>query len=813
MKKIGLSIAISAALGLSGCFGGSSSSSSSAADSTVSGTASKGIIISGLVSAYLFDVSGNPETTAIATAITGADGKYILTIPAVHKGKPLYIDISNNVASGDAATMKCDISGGCGTGIEFGDAYTLADDFSLGAVLPESGGEVSVNLTPFTTAAAKKALVDIVAVGGGSGVASLISNANSSVANTLNDILGGTTIASVNDIPVVDLTDPEAVAAAVAAGDTVDVKVAALSAAIVSAVQADDVALSIEEAITEFTDDLAENALVGNSSDDSVTDVAEILAEAELVLADVNTAAVEAGTDSEELTELTEEIETEQEAAVAETPDEEVDDEPSETADSPNLEKVKNFVEELRELGTTIDGSLVKNTAGESQGSVETILDNFDIQLDAADMASSTDADAAMEGLAKAVEAIVDVYDTNFNTEEDGLIDPVAGEYFTEEQIAVVVTVDSAGVATLTVASTLEVDVDGEIYAATANVAATVTDLTLVEDIEEDTVEGVESEVGTLTGSMDLNIAGTVTSGTIDLALVNGTVTASASAIIDNEDTVTTETSTSYSDSTDESISLDSFTFDLDITLAHNDTLPETVVVDDVAVTVDPMSFAGGLAFTFSNWTISEVSQFSNDWSTGVDVRDEHEVLTYGPGIVSFDLTGTFANSTESFDMAFSLDANASTVPDIVEVFDTDDGESDTGGETETLFTAITASLTFDAALAGVADAVTFSFEVERTGFDDVEASVGLSYPGRTITIEATADNLDTEDSALASLTLTNNDGVVMQVDGDESIENEDEEFTGTIKVNGDATTYAELAKVNGVDIIRYSDGSFVSAF
>jgi len=804
MKRIGLSIAIAAALGLSGCFGGSSSSSSGVTDSTVSGTASKGIIISGLVSAHLFDENGVREETPIATAITDENGKYSLTIPAEHKGKPLYIDISNNAAGDVAATMKCDISGGCGDGINFGDAYTLEDDFSLGAVLPETGGTVSVNLTPFTTAAAKKALSAIEAVGGGSGVASLITNANSSVANTLNDILGST-LASVNDIPVVDLTDTAAVAAAVAAGDTIDVKVAALNAAVVSAVQADDSALSIEQAIDTFTDNLADNALVGNSSDESVTDVAEILAEAEEVLADVSTAATEAGTESAELTELTEEIETVQNEAAAEEPDAEVDDTPSPTAGSANLDKVKAFVEELRELGTVIDGKTVK----EGGDSVADILDGFDLQIDAADMISGDDAEIAMEALARSVSAIEDVYDLNFDTETG--LPTLASELTTfpatvtsvEEGFDVIIE-KTDDVFTFTVDDSVEVELEndtGEITTESAdvNVTATVNTLTIVEVENEPTIEGNATlEGGTIDADVDINITGTVSTTTIDLTVTNGIVKGNLDIVseeLNSEDPAVVETD-------DATFELNGFVFDLDVVLSQK----------EVGGITDPLIFTGGLAFNVSNLEYIEDEEEINDQSSGgVGWLDKY---TYSLDVVGLDITGTFANTEdESFDMAFSINADASNVPSLMETFENQDKTESTGGETETNFVAADASLTFDAMLDGVADAVTFSFNVERTGFDDVEASVGLSYPGRTITIEATGGNLDSDGSALASLTLTNNDGVVMQIDADESIVDEDEEITGTIKVNGDTATYAELANVNGVDIIRYSDGTFVSAF
>ena len=930
MKRIGLSIAIAAALGLSACGGSSSSSSGGSSASTVSGTASKGIIVGGLVSAYLFDANGNPEATAIATATTDASGKYSLTIPTAHKGKPLYIDISNNAANGDAATMKCDIAAGCGGDIAFGDAYELDADFSLGAVLPEAGTEVAVNLTPFTTAAAKKAINDISLVGGGLGVANLISNANSSVANSLNDILGST-LSSVNDIPVVDLTDPAAVAVALAAGGSVNVKVAALNAAIVTAVQGDNDGYSIEEAIEEFTDNLSDTPLVGNASDGSVTDVAEILAEAEEVLGKVADAVTDAGVEITELDELAEEITDIQEAAEAEDPDEEVDDTPSPNAGSESLVKVKAFIEELRELGTVIDGKTLQDD-GET---IETILEGFDLQVEAADMAVSDDAELAMEALARAVAAIVDVYDLNFDTETGN--PTVESELTTfpvtitseQEALDVEISLDagvySFSVVDEAVTAELEESNDSITIAAVAkepvasvDVTATINTLSVVEVENEAATEGnTTTEDGSIDGEVDINIAGTVSTTEVDLTVSNGIVkgeldvewaetesetdntiesltaayllsgyTFSVDNIEDVEEltfseggsgsirfspnqdnnfdendvnniswTVTeagvlnfTETDggndtwdwvftptsitassvsfdytvaasdggsdsgsgsitasqtsggTSIVETNEASFDLNNLVFDLDVILSQKSS--DTVT--------DPLTFTGGLEFTVSNLNHLENETYNHTQNS----FESEEEYTYSLDVVELDITGSFANTSgESFDMAFNVSANASNVPSLIETFENGDKTESTGGETDTNYAAAEASLTFDAELEGVSDAVTFSFEVERVGYDDIDASVMLSYPGRSIMIDASAEGLDSDESGSASLTLTNNDGVVMAVEADDSAENEDDEVTGTIKVEGDSTIYAELANVNGIDIIRYSDGTFVSAF
>ena len=801
MKKLGLSLAIAAAAGLSACGGSSGGGSTAASGTTVSGTASKGIVISGLVSAYLFDDAGVPETDAIATATTDSNGDYTLSIPAEHTGKPVYIVVDDNDG---AASMKCDIASGCdndGDGtpdVAFGETLDLATgDLEMTAVLPEVAAEVSVNVTPLTTVAAAVA-VDAISTGVVTdfNIQEAVNNANSQVADRFG------LMDDVTQIPVVDLTDAAEVAAASASGEAEAIEVAAINAAIISAVQADGTNVSIDEAIESFAEDFVDNGLTDNSVDPTITDLGDILADASDVIEEVVALVFDELPDEEDLlddiADVGDVIDDELVAADLEEPTDEGDQgTPSDTANATNLAQVKAFVEELRELGTAIDTSMIGE--GEGAQSVENILDGFDLQVDAADMASSDDAEAAMEGLASAAGAIIEVYESVFVV-DDELVTPTAQHadiYASEDGIAVTVAVNN-GVVTLTVdEAALEVELDTTVVGVDVMVVGTVTDITLTDNI----VETETSDNGTLVGSIDVDLSGTATSGTIDIEVVNGTLTASATASIDE---TSVETETSWDDSINDSGTLSNFAFDLDVSMAQNSTIGEA----------DPMSFTGGLAFTFSNWAFSEVSQESEDWSGEGDVHDEHEEITYSPGIVSLDLIGTFGNSTESFDMAFGVDVNGTSIPDLTEIYDSEDGYSETGGEeTNSAFATASVTLSFSADLASVADAVDFSFELNRTGYDDGDASLELSYPGRTIMIEAEGGNLDSDGSGVASLTLTNNDGVTMSLAADDAAATEAEELSGTVTVGDDDTIYATFDLDGSIERIVYSDGTFESLF
>jgi len=838
MKRIGLSIAIAAALGLSACGGSSGGSSSSGASaSTVSGTASKGIIIGGLVSAYLFDTSGAPEETAIATAVTDENGDYSLSIPAEHDGKPIYIVIDDNDG---AASMKCDIAGGCdndGDGVVdavFGANLELdADELTMSAVLPESAASVSVNITPLTTVAAEVAKVAILEDPTNDFIVQeAISNANSQVAERFG--LSG----DVTQFEIVDLTDPEEVADTL--GDTEGdeaVQYAAINAAIISAVQSDSAAdVSIDDAIANFAAEYVGNGLTTNSTDATLTDLGDILEDAQLVLTEVTEDINDLEGDFTEaladLGDLGDDIAEEKtDADEEESSDTGEQGTASPTAGATNLAKVKAFVEELRELGTAIDSSIVENAEGVSQGSVEAILDNFDIQAEAADLASGDDVEKSIEGLGLAIEAMVEVYANNFNEETGALDTTLEGSTITAlsaespaevafEGISVIVSLAQDGSIVLSVDQNVTIltedDSTGEEIESSVAVdaSATVSEFLINDDsFTEYETETTWGDEGSPVASIDLAVQGTSSSGGVLVTLGEDSgVSGSISGTYKGDGTNTGSAGT-YDDFLDGTLT--NLDMGLEVTIAETEASGDDGVmtfVGDIDVTLNTLRFIEDTAETWSH-----------DSSTGESSNSEDEDLTLTLGMLDLRMAGTFGNDSDSFDAVFTLsgDATGVTFTDVYnwESSTNANGEHtqtethETSGETEAKYVGVSSTLTFDATLAGVADAVTFSFEVERTGYDDVKASVELVYPGRTITIEASGDNLDSDGSALGSLTLSNNDNVVMQLDADESIVNEDEEITGTIMIDGDTTEYGVLENVEGLDIIRYSDGTFVSAF
>ena len=139
----------------------------------ISGTAVKGVIKKGKVSAYGF-VNGQINDLPLATSYTDSQGRYSLVID--NYNGPLFVEVSAN----SDTTMTCDIIDGC-NGFLFSEDIPLDDEFNLKTAIPLDGNkaEIIANATVITTLAAELAEkynnVDEI----------VIQNANTHVANLL----------------------------------------------------------------------------------------------------------------------------------------------------------------------------------------------------------------------------------------------------------------------------------------------------------------------------------------------------------------------------------------------------------------------------------------------------------------------------------------------------------------------------------------------------------------------------------------------------------------------------------------------------
>ena len=148
MKKLALSTAITSALLLTACGGGGSSSTQLApvTKTSLSGVAAKGVIQGGEVTAYELTSSG---WVARGTATTNAKGEYQLSMTDYAGGV-----VKLEIKAGNTSTMKCDLTA-CGDK-KFGESVALSSDFALEAVLPPvtSSQLANIPITPYTSLAA-----------------------------------------------------------------------------------------------------------------------------------------------------------------------------------------------------------------------------------------------------------------------------------------------------------------------------------------------------------------------------------------------------------------------------------------------------------------------------------------------------------------------------------------------------------------------------------------------------------------------------------------------------------------------------------
>lgn len=335
-KRTALSAAIIATLGLTACGGGGGSSSSdgdSTFSATSSGTAAKGIISGGIVTAT--EVTSGNE---VGTAITDNEGKYQLTIGSNYQGGPVQLTIN-----ADADTqMKCDATDGCGTraddiadtdtNIDFGEWYKPGEGgIQMRALLPSAsnGAAISASITPFTEMAANRAEQDGISEDS-------IAAANSEVTSLLG--------VNILNTPPVDITALPADASAT------EIAYAALAsaAANLSSIDPDTGVIDVQAGVDALASSLAAEGIVANDDDTdaSVISLQDILDEANATLAaagvevqpivvgDLETDVINAGEDGL------------------------VNPEPVDTATLSAVDKAKALVEDFRTYAVELDTNI-----------------------------------------------------------------------------------------------------------------------------------------------------------------------------------------------------------------------------------------------------------------------------------------------------------------------------------------------------------------------------------------------------------------------------------------------------------------------
>lgn len=158
-------LSVAATLALTGCGSGGgdgsndggSEAQSNESFATTQGTAAKGIIRNGVVTAIELNSNGTAIGT-VGTTRTNNEGKYTLPVSGNYNNGPVLLKVT---ASEDGTTtMVCDVSGGCGAGIGFGDTLKLDGSFEMSAIIPslQKNTSVAAHITPFTHMAARRAM-------------------------------------------------------------------------------------------------------------------------------------------------------------------------------------------------------------------------------------------------------------------------------------------------------------------------------------------------------------------------------------------------------------------------------------------------------------------------------------------------------------------------------------------------------------------------------------------------------------------------------------------------------------------------------
>ena len=503
--KRNLSVALISSSLLFACGGGSSSSGSVVTPPTpptpmsISGTASKGLILGGEVNAYLINSDGSKIEPAIGTATTDAtDGSYELTLNSSYDGEALIIEIT----AVDGSQMKCDLSVCLAddddeVAITFGELYTLPTDFELSAVSSGTDEEtISINITPLTNIAAALTLDKIA---DGAEPAAAADSSNYQIADLLG--LDG----DITTLPIVDLTDADAVNDADA--DALDANLK--SAAVVEAALNDSSeGTSLEEAIDNFvTQYVASNGVAeteGADVDTSAVSLEEI-AEASQSLADTIVTELDGvSAEDDNIAAVQTALMAEEEEAATGSTQATQGDVPDDLG-SEGLIAAKEFVSQVStfNLATQLDSA---NT--------------FEDEISLASDLVSSDLDVSSEALAIATAAIAGAIETVLDSET-----PVTS-YQSDDGITV-----SIGLSGTTVTYTVDQTLDVE---NSAGVATTTTiNLVAVNAVFNDGIEETETDTeteGAYTytwsaegeASVDLALSGSVSTDKVSITINDG---------------------------------------------------------------------------------------------------------------------------------------------------------------------------------------------------------------------------------------------------------------------------------------------------
>ena len=399
MRRFLMIGAAAVAVGIQGCGCDSKKKHSSSTGTpppestvTIQGKAAKGVLQNFSATAHLLNGDGVSEGDPIALGSTGLDGGYSLDIPRRHVGSPIVIKVSPT----EGSSMICDLPQGCGDA-DFGEPTPVDHNFQLSAIVPSVEDDQNVNISAFTDIAASLALSKLQESESTSleDIRRHIAESNSQVANRFG------ISSDITRLPVLDLTKPSAPSARDLLLDSQTARYNALNAGLLSAIQDDKPeSTPLGGALRDFIDSYVEKGVAANTSDDSETSMSEIINRAADALNRV--ASLLPDSSGVDLTSTTQNLRTEGQLLELEEPDVYSQGTASQSSNLSALEKVKAMVGDLRNLVFSFGEQTIED------GTIGAIADDFALQIEGAEMASSADAAALIEALALAATALDD---------------------------------------------------------------------------------------------------------------------------------------------------------------------------------------------------------------------------------------------------------------------------------------------------------------------------------------------------------------------------------------------------------------------
>jgi len=743
-----LSLYIVASLTLAACDSTTNSSTPIAVSSptpetiTVSGKAAKGLVFGGIVDVHLI-VNGIPADTTIESGLTNTtDGNYSLQSEN-NTGAPFLVRVS--AADDGSTTMRCDLANGCGENIEFGDDVIINDpDFTLDAIIVPTGETMEVNVSVLTDTAATIALENLANNSGVSIEESLtiVSNANSSLANRFG-IQG-----DITTLPVVDLTDPSAVAAA--SNNTLIFNL--LSSAIVEAMIGGDPTLSITDAVRGFSTQFITNGGLADteSSPDASITLAEILAHASNIIDAIQTSDTNGLTNLATLESI---IDTNQRLAQngSTIPHPGTPTDPTLS----DLDKAQAMVQSLREL----------------QAASFTDAEAFSERVELASNSLDNDAGDVIQALIYAAEAIGSA--SNAHSDDNTITT------FTDSDTNITV-----AIATTNTDITYDVETTINVGSTPVAVAVDITAIDKNSNAFLDEMDDTTNEISTAF-TVGLDIQGTASSDYAELDITSGTVTVMAAII---EETLTdSDTETVDADITD-------FTLDLNVSLSEVSS----------STTPDPITFTGNILLSIDNVVVD--SSKTGTYVMGDDgpvsfLETWDESITFDE--VTFLLVGKFeapsgANLSASVRMAadgtdFTYScSNTSGIP----------GDEMCNSDSDLVDITLNATTKVDVSGISTEEGIKLSVIQSRTDAQNDDPLIIMSYDETLLTIMPSEEE-STNGTSELTLIVTNQNNVTMIMIQTEAAN--ESVISGNITVNG--VEQATISDDQGTVIITYIDG------